>query len=142
MSRKRAVCHDCGVLEGELHKCGCDMERCPFCNRQIITCGCVYELLSLYDPAKYDKTTCFLPTSTYEGGLNKAEDAAWQKLLGTKGRVPWIQYPNICIKCGILWPDMFSVPDEEWERYVESANQKKMLCQPCYLWIKELIEQC
>lgn len=35
--RKR-ICHDCGVKYGELHKSGCDMERCPECGEQLITC--------------------------------------------------------------------------------------------------------
>jgi hypothetical protein len=30
----------------------------------------------------------------------------------TKERVPFILYPNLCAKCGTLWPEMFMVPDE------------------------------
>jgi hypothetical protein len=33
-------CHDCGVEYGELHKLGCDMERCPKCKQQLISCNC------------------------------------------------------------------------------------------------------
>lgn len=33
-------CHDCGVEEGQIHKWGCDMERCPMCGGQLITCQC------------------------------------------------------------------------------------------------------
>lgn len=32
-------CHDCGVLEGQLHEPSCDMERCPICLGQLLTCG-------------------------------------------------------------------------------------------------------
>jgi len=33
-------CHDCDIEEGQLHKLGCDMERCPNCLGQLISCGC------------------------------------------------------------------------------------------------------
>lgn len=31
-------CHDCLAKEGKLHQVGCDMERCPKCNRQLLSC--------------------------------------------------------------------------------------------------------
>lgn len=34
-------CHDCGAQPGEYHVPTCDMERCPRCRGQVITCGCV-----------------------------------------------------------------------------------------------------
>lgn len=34
------VCHDCRAADGELHVPGCDMERCPKCHGQAISCGC------------------------------------------------------------------------------------------------------
>lgn len=33
-------CHDCGVVRAMLHVPGCDVESCPACGAQAITCGC------------------------------------------------------------------------------------------------------
>ena len=34
------TCHDCGVRLGGIHHPGCDVEECPRCRRQLISCGC------------------------------------------------------------------------------------------------------
>jgi hypothetical protein len=36
-------CHDCGVAAGALHWFACDMEQCPGCGRQLISCDCLAE---------------------------------------------------------------------------------------------------
>jgi hypothetical protein len=33
-------CHDCGVIAGQFHHPGCDVEECPLCNRQLLMCDC------------------------------------------------------------------------------------------------------
>jgi putative GTP pyrophosphokinase len=33
-------CHDCGVVKGQFHVDGCDVEQCPKCGGQSIACDC------------------------------------------------------------------------------------------------------
>jgi hypothetical protein len=118
----RAVCRECGVKEGELHVPGCFQERCPFCGGQLVSCGCAYEKLGI------------------DGDLTEAQGEAWDQLVKDKGLIPFIVYPNLCAKCGKLWPEMFMVPDAEWERYVEPGMRHEMLCIACYTQIKAWID--
>ena len=95
----KPICHDCGSKEGQLHKAGCDMERCIDCDGQLISCNC--------------KKKKF-------------------------GKIPWIEIPNICRLCGKIWPEMFSIPDKEWKKFVVPDLQKEVLCLSCYQKIKKI----
>jgi hypothetical protein len=33
-------CPECGAPTGELHELGCDVEQCPYCGGQFISCDC------------------------------------------------------------------------------------------------------
>ena len=128
---KRKTCGDCGTKEGQLHILGCDMERCPFCGNQLISCQCGYKKLGIdVSPGSW----------AYSHGLTEAQQKDWEKLLSDKGRIPFILYPNLCAKCGTLWPEMFLVPDAEWKHYIEPRMQREMLCQACYKQIKAWID--
>lgn len=38
-------CGDCGAKYGSFHHLGCDIEQCPVCNNQLISCDCEFEEL-------------------------------------------------------------------------------------------------
>ena len=41
-TRVTGRCHDCNVVSGAVHHHGCDVEECPRCGDQSISCGCVW----------------------------------------------------------------------------------------------------
>jgi hypothetical protein len=72
-------CHDCSCKIGEYHAPGCDMEECPFCHSQLISCDCCYELLGI-DSSK---------EPVYSQGLNDIQGELWQKKLEEKGFIKY-----------------------------------------------------
>jgi hypothetical protein len=133
-------CRDCGTTEGYLHTLGCDNERCPFCGGQLISCFCIYKKLGLVNRTKYGPATSYLPPVIYRKGVPEHLFLQWQVLLNEKGRVPYIIYPVLCARCGQSWPEFFSVPDTEWNHYIEKGERDKVLCHGCYMTIKRLID--
>jgi len=116
-------CHDCVSSEGEYHSFGCDMETCPFCGNQLIGCHCCYEILGI-DVSE--------GTWAYSHGLTSEQEALWLEILEKTGRIPYVRVPVLCLLCGKLYPKMFNVPDEEWNRYVIPELQSAVLCRTCY----------
>jgi hypothetical protein len=43
LARTTRRCDDCGVARGGLHHLGCDLQRCPRCTGQLISCGCRFD---------------------------------------------------------------------------------------------------
>ena len=139
MIRTKKLCHDCGVEEGQLHILGCDNERCPFCGNQLISCSCKYKLWFAYN--WHELLYCGLPKDIYENGLPVELEEKWEGVLKIEGRVPYIYYPNICSKCGAVNPELFKVPLEEWNHYIEIQEQRSVICRECYDYIKRVIDE-
>lgn len=45
-------CGDCGVKPGGYHHMSCDMERCPACGHQLLSCDCWTHFLCLVPTGK------------------------------------------------------------------------------------------
>ncbi len=128
-------CPDCGVPEGFLHKRGCDMERCPFCGNQLNTCSCIYEKLGISPLGKVEGTTLVRWPE-----LTEVQTKEWDRILEEKGRIPWINYPLMCKRCGKQGEGLIRERGEEWEWYIEPNYRSNFICKECYQEIKSLID--
>ena len=124
--------HDCGIVEGELHKENCDMEQCSFCGQQLLTCGCRYTEVG------YNIDN--LPEDISNNGLDDVEREKWKEKLQEKGRIPYIFYPNICNKCGVLWPIYINIPPEDLMKYTFIDGKRHLFCRTCYNEVKSMID--
>lgn len=102
-------CGDCGAKPGQFHTPGCDMERCPMCGGQSISCHCIYVENGM-DPDRLEETH----PEIYVGGPTKEMEAVWDAKWAAK-RIPWSgEYPGSaeCREYGFwcVGPPWVSVP--------------------------------
>ena len=119
----RHKCGDCGVSEGQYHILYCEMERCPFCLGQVLSCGC-----SAYDNLEH-----------LDADVNEYNKKILE-ILEKKGRIPYIYYPHLCAKCRKPWPEFFHVSDDIWKKYIEPDMQGQIICEECFFTIRLFID--
>ncbi len=138
----RYNCHDCGVLEGQLHEWECPEEPCPFCGqpREVVICECRRKYI---DPAVM-RTLDSLILEDDEGydEVSGKVSEMWKEICEKKGRFPFVWYPRVCARCGEVWPYTFY--DPEWNQYIAPDHRRDILCFDCYLVIKTsaVYERC
>jgi 2-hydroxy-3-keto-5-methylthiopentenyl-1-phosphate phosphatase len=89
------TCHDCGCAEGELHNFfpNCDMERCPICKGQLLSCGCdKSKILDSMREPYFDWVFCCKRCGEKMPNLKNVSDAEWEMICG-------ITYAKDCILC-------------------------------------------
>jgi hypothetical protein len=79
MTRAMDRCPDCGAASGAFHQVGCDIEQCPYCGGQLLSCLC------RRTPPLDDR----LPWSGQWPGVAECREFGWYaRLLPGQGWVP------------------------------------------------------
>ena len=89
-------CHDCGCKEGELHNFfpNCDMERCPKCKGQLLSCCCEDKTLILDKEREpyFDWVFCCERCGKKMPEMKMVSKEEWEYICG-------ISYPKDCVLC-------------------------------------------
>ncbi len=136
----KRVC-ECGSAEGQLHRFGCRFEQCPFCEGMFgVDCECRYDFLGLRSSANSPEQA-ELSREVYEGGLSTEQEAAWLEILERRGRLPFVDAPQMCGRCGQLWPELFVVQDAVWEYYAGPRLRDAIVCERCFDQLRRAVDK-
>jgi len=131
----------CGAKRGEYHDELCDLEICPLCGGQVGVCDCIYRELKLYDYVNNRAEHNFLSKEMYENGPSDEQWARFDEMIEKAGRVPYIDYPWLCQRCGAPAGPMWRVSKSTWTSYMDPRNSSKVLCKKCWLEIKVAMDE-
>lgn len=95
VKRIKHNCHDCGAKEGEIHQEGCDMERCPKCLGQLISCDCEDKDIEGMKRIPYIciPNICRLCGEQWPK-MFSVSDKSWKKYV-----IPPLQNKMLCLDC-------------------------------------------
>jgi len=88
------ICHDCGAKVGELHQLGCDMEDCPICDCQLISCS--EKHFELVEQGKCARVPYIQPIVNCSicgvlfPDMFKVQDSDWDKFVPPRLKHEWI----------------------------------------------------
>jgi hypothetical protein len=135
------TCGDCGAKPGEFHQPGCDVERCPYCGDQLISCGClsdkkksrwIHKNLMPWtgvwpgeeECIEFDLWCRWIPTPGFEENKAKFGTEEAFRRLGNRGIGHW----GVCTKeTPGARPDLnrlhvFSIWDRKKKRFVKAIG--------------------
>src|ERR1051326_6028777 len=79
MTTASDTCGDCGVAPGQVHERDCDVERCPYCGGQLVSCECPRK------PPLDDR----IPWTGGWPGVRECREFGWySRLVPGKGWIP------------------------------------------------------
>ena len=105
-------CPDCNVESGQMHIHGCDTERCPLCQGQLISCGCVYRVNGM----KRNQLEELFPDIYHNGPTKEMYDKFDAAVEEAGGYLPWLgEWPDVaeCRERGWYCQDGHG-PDYRW----------------------------
>lgn len=114
--KKSEICHDCNAKPGEFHKPGCDVERCPNCGGQAISCGC--------SDKDFESAPRMKWTGMWPGEAECIEFGWYCKMVAGKGWTPCDKDdPEARTNLNRLYED--AVWNKELQRFVKKPDPSK-----------------
>ncbi len=55
-----------------------------------------------------------------------------------KGRLRYYCFPILCARCGMQWPEFFSVPDATWQYVIPRTHWDAIVCRQCFDGLAEI----